>query len=76
MIKRKSINSSIINSIGYDFENKVLEIEFKKNQEIRQYHKLPKTVWQEFENTDSKGRYFLKCIKNKYDEYRFVQNIN
>ncbi|NMH86184.1 KTSC domain-containing protein [Flavivirga algicola] len=76
MLEREPIESSILNSIGYDFENNILEIEFKKTQQVRQYHKFPKTVWHEFRNTDSKGRYFLKHIKNKYDEFRFTQKIS
>lgn len=72
MIERKQIESSILTSIGYDFKSKILEIELKKNKQIRQYHNFPKIVWHEFESTDSKGRYFLKYIKDKYDELRFA----
>ncbi|MDO5981874.1 KTSC domain-containing protein [Flavivirga spongiicola] len=75
MIERKQIESSILTSIGYDFESKTLEIELKKNKQIRQYHNFPIAVWHEFENTNSKGRYFLKHIKDKYDELRFTQTI-
>ncbi|WP_303315699.1 KTSC domain-containing protein [Flavivirga abyssicola] len=73
MVKRKKIESSILTSIGYDYENKILEIELNKNNQIRQYHDFPEVIWNEFENTDSKGRYFLKYIKNKYSELRFAQ---
>ena len=72
MIKRKPIESSILKSIGYDSESKILEIELKKNKQIRQYHNFPKDIWEEFRTTDSKGLYFLKYIKDKYDELRFA----
>ncbi|GAA3618171.1 KTSC domain-containing protein [Flavivirga jejuensis] len=74
MIKRKKIESSILTSIGYDNESKTLEIEFKKNKQIRQYHNFPKDEWDEFVSTDSQGLYFLKYIKDKYDELRFAKS--
>ncbi|WP_367892710.1 KTSC domain-containing protein [Flavivirga amylovorans] len=39
---------------------------------MRQYHNFPKSEWEEFENIDSKGLYFLKYIKDKYDELHFA----
>ncbi|MDD7887886.1 KTSC domain-containing protein [Flavivirga sp. 57AJ16] len=76
MIRRKQIESSILNSMGYDPESEILEIELKKNKQIRQYHNLSKAIWQELKNSHSKGRYFLKHIKGKYDELRFAQTID
>ncbi|MDO5968222.1 KTSC domain-containing protein [Flavivirga aquimarina] len=73
MIKRNRIESSILASIGYDSKTKILEVELKKNKQIRQYHNFPKDEWVEFKDTDSKGLYFLKYIKDKYDELRFAQ---
>lgn len=72
MIKRKQIESSILTSVGYDFDREILEIELKKNSQIRQYYNFPKSVWHDFESSDSKGRYFLKYIKDKYNEIRFA----
>lgn len=72
MIERKQIESSVLISIGYDFEREILEIELKKNKQIRQYYNFPKVTWYAFESSDSKGRYFLKYIKDKYNELRFA----
>ncbi|AUP77993.1 KTSC domain-containing protein [Flavivirga eckloniae] len=73
MIKRKQIESSILNSIGYDSESEILEIELKKPKQVRQYYNFSKDTWKEFEDTDSKGLYFLKYIKDQYDELRFAK---
>tara|TARA_R110001583_G_scaffold42735_2_gene135879 strand:- start:29133 stop:29342 length:210 start_codon:yes stop_codon:yes gene_type:complete len=66
---RKSIESSMIRSIGHDADNSILEIEFNSGA-IWQYFDFPEAVWYEFEGTDSQGKFFHREIKNQYSESR------
>jgi hypothetical protein len=68
-MKRKSVSSSMISSIGYDAKSKTLEIEFTSGT-IWQYYKVPKTEFDKMNNSNSIGRYFLDYIKECYPEAR------
>ena len=69
-MEREIINSEAIHSIGYDADNSILEIEFKKGGVVWQYMDFPEVLWYEFYHTESKGRYFHANIKGKYTEVR------
>lgn len=64
-MERQTVNSSNISSIGYDEENEILEIEFKKG-EIYQYFDVPYEVYDELMNAESHGKYLAANIKNVY----------
>lgn len=68
-MERKSIESSMIRSIGFDSDNSVLEIEFNSGA-IWQYFDFPESEWLEFENAESQGKYFNREIVNQYPESR------
>jgi hypothetical protein len=60
-------------SIGYDEENRMLEVEFK-NGTIYQYFEFPKEEYENFlttkDNDESSGEFFNKNIKA--GGYRFI----
>lgn len=60
----------MITSIGYDFETGILEIEFKSDGSVWQYFDFPEPMWNEFQYTGSKGKYWHANIKNQYREAR------
>ena len=62
------ISSEMIQSFGYDEENGILEIEFKKGGSIWQYYEFAEIHWNDFYYAESKGRYFLQNIKGRYRE--------
>jgi len=66
---RKNIDSSMIRGIGYDTDNSTLEIEFNSGA-VWQYFDFPESSWYEFDASDSKGKFFLRDIKNQYSESR------
>ena len=66
---RDYIESSMINSIGYDQNTSILEIEFKSGP-IWQYFDFPESEWYNLLYSESKGRFFLKVIKGQYQEQR------
>lgn len=65
-MKRQSVSSSNIASIGYDETNEILEIEFLSGG-IYQYFDVPNYVYDELMDADSHGKYFNAYIKDKYE---------
>jgi len=65
-MKRLSVESSNLASIGYDADDNILEIEFNHGG-IYQYFNVPSEVYEELMNDDSHGKYFAANIKNDYD---------
>jgi len=64
-LERKHVNSSNINSIGYDEANYLLEIEFK-NGGIYIYSSVPKDAYNLIINAPSQGKYFNEYIRKEF----------
>lgn len=60
---RQRVRSSNIASIGYDLDNRVLEIEFHHGG-IYQYLNVAYDVYEELMNARSHGTYFSANIRN------------
>jgi hypothetical protein len=69
-MKRQHVQSSALESVGYDPENKILELEFRDSGGVWQYFKLPATVYKKFIRAPSLGNYFVTKIKGKYQEMK------
>ena len=65
-MKRQSVESSNLKSIGYDEFLLVLEIEFKSGAVYR-YYGVPSEVHDELINAESVGKYFNANVKSKYN---------
>ncbi len=68
-MEREYIESTMIRSIGYDSSTSILEIEFNSGV-IWQYFDFPESSWYDFINSESKGKYFHREIKNQFRESR------
>lgn len=68
-MKRQSVESSNLASIGYDVENEILEIEFNHGG-LYQYFDVPKNVYDALMNADSHGEYFDRNIKKAGYKYK------
>ena len=68
-MKRQTVNSSNIDSIGYGESSEILEIEFLSGG-IYQYLEVPMYIYEELMDADSHGKYFAAYIKNKYETVR------
>lgn len=64
-IPRLPVTSSNIASAGYDPLSKCMVIEFNSGA-IYAYHDVPKAVYDEFSDADSKGKFFGANIRNTY----------
>jgi len=68
-MKLETVESDVIHAIGYDDEISVLEIIFNSGQ-IYQYRNVPREVFEQFMQAESKGNYFQENIR---DEFEFWQ---
>jgi hypothetical protein len=59
------VDSSNIERIGYDSQLSTLRIEFKSNRTY-DYFNVPESVFNEFRQASSVGRYHATNIKNAY----------
>jgi len=64
-LQRVDVVSSNIKSIGYDENDRILEIVFKGDR-IYQYIGVPLDVYTSLMNAQSHGKYFSSDIRDKY----------
>lgn len=64
-MKRQSVQSSNISSIGYDAASQTLEVEFL-NGGVYQYFGVPQNVYQGIMAASSHGEYLAQHIKGHY----------
>jgi len=68
-MKRETVSSSNLRSIGYDISTQTLEIEFNSGG-IYRYSHVPENIYNGLMNAPSHGRYFNYFIKNTYPTKR------
>jgi hypothetical protein len=71
LFSRTPFDSSNLASVGYDAENKILEIEFNHGG-VYQYFDVPKDVYNELMEADSHGKYFVHNVKDNF-EYKRIK---
>lgn len=68
-MKRITVDSSNLASVGYDTKKKILEIEFNHGG-IYQYFDVPEDEYNKLLKASSHGKYFVNNIK---DDYEYVK---
>ena len=64
-MKRQSVKSSNISSVGYEEGTQTLEVEFTSG-EVYQYFNVPAVEHQALMRASSHGKYLNQKIKDKY----------
>ena len=64
-MEREAVQSSNIDSIGYDPDTEMLEIEFRGGT-VYEYRNVPLVVYEELMNAASHGSYFNREISKAY----------
>ncbi len=59
---RESVSSSLIDSVGYDAEERVLEVELQDGKVYR-YVDIPESTYEGLMSADSHGRYFNAHVR-------------
>jgi hypothetical protein len=62
----QAVDSSQIESIGYDAINQILYIAFKNTNSTYAYLEFPLAKWAEFVAAESKGKFMNAEIRNKF----------
>lgn len=62
-MERKPVSSSLVESVGYNPEEEILEVELE-NGRVYQYMEVPESTYQEFLAADSLGRFFNRHIRD------------
>ncbi|HSF75534.1 MAG TPA: KTSC domain-containing protein [Microcoleus sp.] len=60
-MKLEAVESSMIQAVGYDEKSSTLEVVFNSGKTYR-YFEVPKTVYLELMESDSKGSYMLSDV--------------
>jgi KTSC domain-containing protein len=64
-VRREPVSSSNLQSVGYDPQNRILEIAFHGNG-VYQYEDVNHSIYTELMAAPSKGRYFDERIRDRY----------
>lgn len=64
-MRRTSVSSSNLRSVGYDRSTQTLEIEFNSGS-VYQYYNVPESVYNGLMNASSHGQYFAQNIRDVY----------
>ncbi|ROR06801.1 KTSC domain-containing protein [Erwinia sp. JUb26] len=67
-MKRQSVASSVIRTVAYDVEKRVLEVETLKHGTLT-YNNVPLTAWHFLMAAPSKGLFFYEHIKQRYPQH-------
>lgn len=70
-MERIPVESANLASVGYDEQQRVLEIEFESGS-IYAYEDVPREVYEELMEAGSKGRYFMQNVRDSGYRYRRV----
>ena len=65
-MKRENVESSVLKSVGYDKNKKVLETELV-NDALYEYYKVPESEYTNLMKSSSLGEYYNRYIK----KYRY-----
>ncbi len=69
-MQRRLVESSALNSLGYDPSAKILELEFRDSGGVWQYFGITSVIYKKFISSDSLGNFFVTKIKGRYPELR------
>lgn len=68
-MNRDQVQSDMMLSVGYDSRTSVLEVEFKQGA-VWEYLDVPESLYHEFRNAGSLGKFFLAHIKGHFPDNR------
>jgi hypothetical protein len=60
------LESKMFTSVAYDPDQQILYLRFRKTGDVYRYFGLPATEYQAFLEADSRGRFFLAHIRDRF----------
>lgn len=70
-MERVSVRSSIVESVGYDADDGILEVEFTEGA-LYEYYRVPQAVFDGLLSSSSPGHFLATQVKDVY-RYRRVR---
>jgi len=67
------LESRMFASVAYDAERQILHLRFRKTGDVYRYFEFPAVDYQAFIEADSKGRFFLAKIRNRFPYERLAR---
>jgi len=60
------LESKMFTSVWYDADKQVLYLRFRKTGDVYRYFEFPVTEYQNFLDAESRGRFFLAHIRDRF----------
>jgi hypothetical protein len=60
------LESKMFTSVWYDADKQVLYLRFRKTGDVYRYFEFPVTEYQAFLHAESRGRFFLAHIRDRF----------
>ncbi len=67
------LESKMFTSAAYDPDKQILYLRFRKTGEVYRYFQLPITEYQAFLDAESRGRFFLAHIRDRFRYERMAK---
>jgi hypothetical protein len=67
------LESKMLTSVWYDTDRQVLYLRFRKTGDVYRYFELPVTEYQAFLDAESRGRFFLAHIRDRFRYERMAK---
>jgi len=70
-VERLSVKSRILRSAGYDYQSRILEIEFQ-NGLVYRYSGVPPKVFADLMHSGETGKYFSEKVRPKFQSKQVI----
>jgi hypothetical protein len=67
------LESRVLAAAAYDERKQILHLRFRKTGDVYRYFEFPATDYQAFLNAESRGRFFLAHIRDRFPYERMAR---
>jgi len=67
------LDSKMLGSVAYDAEKQILHLRFRNTGDVYRYFEFPATEYQALIDAESRGRFFLAHIRNRFPFERLAK---
>jgi len=68
-----TIESKLLSAAAYDTEHSMLYLRFRDTRDVYRYFEFPSELYTQMLAAESRGRYFLICIRNQFRYERLAR---
>jgi len=67
------LDSKMFTAVAYDAEKQILHLRFRKTGDVYRYFEFPAAEYQAFLDAESRGRFFLAHIRDRFPYQRLAK---